>query len=168
MTAEVLSIKPATKARTSKAKAQAPNLTRTQSRHHKRALAKERAATIGLMVVGGLILALGVTYLADGIYLMTGANPVMAWSTALGFDAGIIMAEACTLFAVGEKKKRDVAKLAHPMIYGLLVLSAALNVAAHMHHAPEGMLYQMTAAALGVAIPALYLGISRLGARMVK
>lgn len=150
-----------------KARANKPKTVKAPRINH-RAVMRERVALGVLAAVALLTLVLGVTFLAEGITLATGASPWQAWASAIMVDLLVVACEAIALCATTDARRRDAHRLGLPLVAASLILSGALNVLAHLAHAPDTLIGQGSAIAIGLFFPAAYMGLSRLLARMTR
>lgn len=155
MTADVVSIKPASKARASKtAKMTAPSRKVSKAATIRR---KYRHYLVygGLSLIG-LLMAVSIVDLAEGLTIITG-RMWQGWALAVVVDAGLILSEGMML--VDEKRMAPTCKY---YLYGTLLASAGLNVLAMTAHAEYMTAAWWMAATVGALVPAAYFQLSRI------
>jgi hypothetical protein len=131
----------------------------------RKAMARQRAAAIGIGTVGAVLTGLSLSHLAEGVFLVTHSSPVEAWSMAIGIDCGFIGLELANLLTVSEKTRKAVSRFATPGIIGTVIGSAIMNATAFASHA-DWLAMKAAGAAMGCAVPALIYAIMRVGAAM--
>ena len=135
-----------------------------KNRRADKALRRQAGTAVGVGAVAITLTALGLSYLAHGIEIVTGCQSWEGWAMAIGIDLGFVALELSQL-AVSDKLRRQVSRFARPAILGTLAGSAAMNAFAFA--AQTTTAYMMAAAVtLGVAIPSLIYSLTRVGAAL--
>jgi hypothetical protein len=116
------------------------------------------ATTVGLMAVS-------LTHLSDGVEQLTAIPAWQAWAMAAGIDC-MLISVALAMLTATVAVKRDIAKVAHCLEGGTLVMSAGLNALAFTGGAFDaGHLAQI---AFGCFVPAAISGATYILARLTR
>ncbi|MFG1462096.1 hypothetical protein V5F77_04280 [Xanthobacter sp. DSM 24535] len=122
----------------------------------------QRSASVGAASVAVVLTGLSLSHLSHGIHIVTQASAVECWAMAIGIDMGFLAAEAAMLCGSTEAVRKKVWRYAGPAIGGTLSMSSALNALAFVSQALPILPYQVSAAGLGVSIPALIYALVRI------
>jgi preprotein translocase subunit Sss1 len=141
----------------------ATRLPRVKKADRKTLHSSTKAAAIGILAVGLVLVALSLAHLAQGIQLVTGSELFGAWAMAIGIDLGFVALEIAMLTAPDDIRQA-VAKYANPAIVGTLTISAVMNAFAFAAHAQGWM--TLPAIILGCAIPALIFALTKTAATL--
>jgi hypothetical protein len=114
--------------------------------------------TVGLMAVS-------LTHLSDGVEQLTAIPAWQAWAMAAGIDCMLISVALAMLTATAEVK-RDIAKVAHCLEGGTLVMSAGLNALAFTGGAFDAAHWAQIA--FGCFVPAAISGATYILARLTR
>jgi hypothetical protein len=120
-------------------------------------------AAAAILAVALILVGLSLSHLAEGVQIVTGSEPIGAWSMAAGIDLGFVVLEIALLVAPVELRPA-VSQYASPAIKGTLATSAAMNTFAFASHAHGLMI--CPAIALGCAIPCLIYALTKTGAAL--
>lgn len=120
------------------------------------------ASAIGAVAV--TLTGLSLNHLASGIETMTHCPAWQSWAMAIGVDVAFVSLELAQL-TITDKLRHKLRNYFRPAIIGTLAWSAVLNAMAFAGQA-DSPLMQGLCIALGLSIPALVYGLTKIGAAM--
>jgi len=137
---------------------------RAQSRILRNKLRRQAFSAAGIGAVAAVLTALSLDHLAQGVSLITGAHGWQPWAMASGVDLAYVGLEVAGLCATDRAANR-IAKLRTWSLMATMGGSALLNALAFATNATT-VPYQIGAAILGLAIPALVFVLTQIAATL--